>query len=37
MVDFNTKLITALAPGESIHNLFRQPLEGAINLLLERE
>lgn len=37
MRDFNTKLITALAQGEAIHSLFRQPLEDAINLLLESE
>ncbi|WP_105300349.1 hypothetical protein [Anaerococcus marasmi] len=37
MRDFNTKLITALAQGEFIYNLFRQPLENAINLLIESE
>ena len=37
MRNFNTKLITALAQDVSINNLFRQPLEDAINLLLERE
>lgn len=37
MRDFNTKLITALVQGESIHNLFRKLLENAINLLLESE
>lgn len=37
MEDFNTKLITALAQGESILELFRQALEDAINLLLESE
>ncbi|MGF3066240.1 hypothetical protein [Facklamia sp. P12950] len=37
MEDFNTKLFTALAQGESIHELFRQALEEAINLLLESE
>ena len=37
MKDFNTKLITALAQGESVHEIFRQALEEAINLLLESE
>lgn len=37
MRNFNTKLIAALAQGEFIYNLFRQPLENAINLLIESE
>lgn len=37
MRNFNTKLITALAQGKSNHNLFRQPLEDAIKLLLKSE
>lgn len=37
MEDFNTKLFRELAQGESVHELFRQALEEAINLLLESE
>ena len=37
MENFNTKLMTALAKGESIHEIFRQALEDAVNLLLESE
>lgn len=37
MEDFNTKLIAALAQGESVHELSRQTLVDAINRLLESE
>lgn len=37
MENFSTKLIAALAQGESVHEIFRQALEEAINLLLESE
>lgn len=37
MEDFNTKLIALLSQGESVHELFRQALEDAINRLLESE
>ena len=33
MENFNTKLMTALAKGESIHEIFRQALEDAVCLL----
>lgn len=37
MKDFTTKLISALAQGHSVHEIFRQALEDAVNLLLETE
>ncbi|GAB7231611.1 hypothetical protein TOTSKI_05730 [Facklamia hominis] len=37
MENFNTQLMATLAKGESIHEIFRQALETAVNLLLESE
>ena len=37
MENFNTKLMSALAEGQSIDEIVRQEIEGAVNILLESE